>query len=185
MSLLIAPFTFHVPFKGAGSILSAPFSMFYPAEVGCFAAPSTTALPPEPVHLVTDYARALRARAFGDGTAFKVTSMAIGVGGHDPVDVYRPTPINPVLQTLVAETYRTSNLVRENPREDGRGASYAAPLSREAYAGGISEAGLIATILWSPVVSEIGTEFLYSVVHFPLTVKTTRHVETIRILELV
>lgn len=185
MSLLVIPWSTYAPFTGAGSFLTVPWYAMYPAEYGCVGDPGLPATTPGMIASVTNMARNLRARSWSDGTAWRITAMAVGVGGHDPVDPMRPIPVDPDLQTLRAETFRSSALVAENPREDSRATSFALPLSRTSYSGGVSEFGLIATILFSPIPSEVGTTFLYSVVHTGLLTKGDRVVTTLRALELV
>lgn len=139
---------------------------------------------------LTDLARQYLARAINGELVMRVTGFSAGRGGYDPLDPVKVLPIvgtetdldDPVYPTPLT---RDSNVQFEVPGTIGtlvvdcRLPATNLPSSAD-Y--GLGEVGVWATIIESqsnPL--EIGTEFLFSLCHFPIRAKTNRDVFLFRV----
>lgn len=149
-----------------------------PEFASSFFSVSRYRLPDAPVLQLTQKAQLMLARAVIDGTTFRLTEFSVGCGGFYPECPQRVRPINPVMQVLEHEVYRTSVAY-----------VYYGLTTTEVYCripkdeaiGGLGELGIWTTVLVSPFSFEIGSSFLFAVQHFPLRVKTHKAVETFKV----
>ncbi len=115
-------------------------------------------------------------RSLVDGTIFAVTQFSVGTDGYDPTAPYLISAVATADTTLAAEIYRANiSWLEYDGLSTPWTVDYWCRVPREVAKGGIGEMGLWAEILWSPIPAEIGTYFLYALVHHPCQ---TRHDNT-------
>ena len=135
---------------------------------------------------LTDKGRQLEAQQTVYGYGFKINKFVLGSGGHDPSDPLVALPLNLEVTELPKQTFG------EEPIDTVGLVTVTCPKficvvqSGEAI-GGISNLGLIATILFVPddapsSAPEIGSTFLYAMTNFPLRTKTALTKETFNVL---
>jgi|SRR5579885_2713082 len=129
---------------------------------------------------LTDLGRANTARAIKDGMSFTVNTFAVGTGGYYANMPTQATPIDTSQQTLINEVWRKPIALITNPSTVS--VAFFCHLDFIEAHFGLGELGLFATIVNSPLVpSEVGTQFLYAVCHFPLMSKHDRAVAAYRV----
>lgn len=109
-------------------------------------------------------------RSIGDGTIYAITDFAVGVGGYNPAIPTTVVAVNPALGALLSEVYRApvTHMQYDAPAAAPPWTvQYWCRVPRDEAMRGLGEIGLIATILWSPLPAEIGTQFLFANQHFP------------------
>jgi hypothetical protein len=153
-------------------------SKFGIAEFGAatFGGDPTTTLLLEVDAEVTSKARRLLARGRTDGTGFQVIEFSVGQGGLDLFDYKVATPVNPDAVQLELPiniagnpTKAIAHYERPNPNS---GCVYCLLENAEVNER-LSEVGVWAEILYSPILSEVGTIFLAAIAHFPLICKNS------------
>lgn len=174
-------FNSHFPYVGRGLNLPASFFSHFPPEAGCIGLANTGSLVLQAK--VTDLARQMLTRSLSLGRmAFIINEFAVGVGGYDPSYPLSSTLVDPTKQELLSEVYRGPITAVETPLLSGVAKSFLCRLGQDTIQAGIGEIALSAEVVWSPdFPSEVGTKFLFAVVHQPLNVKTYKHVATYRI----
>jgi len=169
---------------GSGTALDSSFFAHWPPEAGCIGlslsgvgggVSSISAA-------VTDVARQFMARSITDGTSFQITHYAVGTSGYDVSNPVSALLVDPTSTSLMSEVYRKPIDLVETATLDATAKSFVARIGRTDLAAGIGEIALFATILDSPFISEIGTQFMYAVAHQPLNTKTLHHVVSYRII---
>jgi hypothetical protein len=124
---------------------------------------------------LTTAGRTYNARSVAEGLSFIVEAFAVGTGGYDPRNPTQERPIEPGRDALEAEILRKGFSLIEHPTATST--SFYCRLERLEAPYGLGELGLFGRILDSPLVpAEVGTVFLYAVVHFPISCKTTKTV---------
>jgi hypothetical protein len=171
----------HARYTGTGSSLPLTFFEHFPAEAGCIGLADVGDLILQAK--VTDVARQMLTRSISLGKmAFQIKEFAVGIGGYDVANPLASTLVDPTKQELISEIFRGPVSQVETPLASGVAKAFVCRLGQNDIQGGIGEIGLIAEILWSEdFPSEVGTKFLFAVVHQPLNAKTYRHVSTYRI----
>jgi hypothetical protein len=177
------------PLASGGSVIGGVSSLAIPVPmpIGKFVTTSTVATPGTPgdiLALLTNTGRTNLARIITDGLSFQLTSFAVGTDGYDKtsvVTVSTATMPNPALADLETHFWPAITIIPPTEPID----MYQQPnlmaqavLCRvewnEAIAA-LGEIGVWATILWSPVPAEIGTDFLFAIAHFPVQAKSVKH----------
>jgi len=141
-----------------------------------FGGDPTTVLFMETDAEVTSRARELLARSCIDGTGFKATDFSIGQGGLDPFDYKIAVPVNPDATQLELPLTIGGNATKPIAEHENPNASSACVYCLLENAEGndqLSEVGVWAEILCSPILSEVGTKFLAAIAHFPLICKNS------------
>jgi len=121
---------------------------------------------------LTDYAEnVIIPRSLTDGTIFFPLEFGIGTGGFNPANPGTVTPVNPLDTALIAEVYRSklTNITydADNYPADPYKAQFWCRVPRGEAVHTVGELGIYAKILWSPIPAEIGTWFLFAIMHFP------------------
>jgi hypothetical protein len=186
MTSFSSDFAVSGPFVGGGASLDASFVAHWPPEAGCIGlslsgTTTSSGSVSTVVATVTLAARELMARSLIDGTSFRITHYALGSSGYDPSNPLVATAVDPNASALESEIYRDTIDLVETATLDGTAKSFVARVGRTDLEAGIGEVALVATILSSPFVSEVGTQFLFALAHRPLQVKTDRDVVSYRI----
>lgn len=134
------------------------------------------------VSALTDVARTKFADMLDVGRAFTVTGFVTGEGGHDtgdPSTALTPDPSNTNLpiQTFGPKSVTSKGLTSPFCVE------YVCDLDLLEAVGNLSNIGLLATVTFSPIVSDplVGTTFLFAIGNFPLHVKTDAETIEIRV----
>lgn len=132
---------------------------------------------------LTTGAREYLARSLVEGLAFEVSQFSVGTDGWDPSDPLDVDPIVYASTGLGNEIFRADIplINRLYPALEGIDFYIRLP-SKTLSNQPIGEMGLWALILNSPLMpSEVGTWFLFAVVHTPMQVKTNNHVFTMKV----
>jgi hypothetical protein len=135
--------------------------------------------------LAVDPVTGIITRSTSEGIIYAVTEFAIGTGGYTPTTPTAVVPVNPADTALANEIYRgrishlTSDI--DNYPADPWEVTYWCRVPREEAIEGIGEVGLFAEILWSPVPAEIGTKFLFALMHMPCQCRHSRTVHLYRL----
>jgi len=174
-------------FTGLGTSLDAAFFAHWPPEAGCLGLSLSGGIGAtggvSPISAaVTDIARQFMARSIVDGTSFQVTHCAVGSSGYEVSNPLAALSVDPTATSLVSEVYRKTIDLVETATLDATAKSFVVRIGREDLAAGIGEIALFATIVDSPFITEIGSQFMYAVAHQPLNVKTLNHVVSYRII---
>lgn len=113
------------------------------------------------------------------GRGFQVESFVVGNGGHDPGDPNVVLSPNPTVTTLPQQTFGPKLLVQNNPPFTGILISnfcpmFTALLDYPEANGEISNIGLIARIVYSPILNDplLNSTFLFAVGNRALLIKT-------------
>lgn len=135
---------------------------------------------------LTDKGRQLEAQQTVYGYGFKIDHFVIGWGGHDPADPLVALPLNLEVTELPKQTFGPE-LIDEASLITVTCPKFVCVVQPREAVGGISNLGLIATILSVPAGSpssapEVGSTFLYAMTNFPLRTKTALSKETFNIL---
>jgi len=166
-------------YTGGGSCYPAGFGASHTPEAGSVGFGVGTAN--LTMHArVTDLARQYLARSVTDGTAFIIDEFAVGVGGYDVANPLSAIDVDPAADSLISEIYRGEVGLVEDPTSTGTSKSFLCRVGPQVKAG-IGEFGLIARILHSPFISEVGQTFLFAAAHQPLQGKTNQHVLSLRL----
>jgi len=120
------------------------------------------------------------ARSAVDGTIYAITEFAIGTGGYNPIDPTSVVAVNTADIALANEVYRDriDNITYDttnypaNPWE----VTYWCRVPSEVAVAPIGELGLFAEIIWSPIPAEIGTKFMFALMHMPCQCRHSRSV---------
>ncbi len=124
---------------------------------------------------LTTAGRTYNARSVVEGLSFIVEAFAVGTGGYYPTNPTQARPIEPGRDALEAEKLRKGFSLIEHPAPTST--SFYCRLERLEAPYALGELGLFGRILSSPVNPlEVGTKFLYAVVHYPIQAKTTKQV---------
>lgn len=145
---------------------------------------------PDPLDLrMTDLATApvtgYITRSASEGIIYAVTEFAIGTGGYNPTTPTTVLPVSTAAIGLTNEVYRApiSHLTYDvdNYPADPWEVTYWCRVPREAAIEAVGEIGLFAEIIWSPVPAEIGTKFLFALMHMPCQCRHSRTVHLYRL----
>lgn len=169
-----------LPYKGSGNSFTHSFFAHYPPEAGCLGLSAAGGDLTIEARATTRF-RELLARAVTDGTGFKITKFAVGVGGYNVSYPIQALPVDPGQSALISEVFRKEISAVETPLLSGIAKAFVCRLGRDELKAGIGEVGLVAEIVHSDYPSEIGTEFMCAIVHQPLNAKTHHHVTTYRV----
>lgn len=122
------------------------------------------------------------------GRGFQIQEFVVGSGGHDPGDPTIALSPDPTVTVLPQQTFGPKLLVENNPPFTGILITPFCPqftgvLDFTEANGELSNVGLIATIMYSPIPSDplVGTQFLFAVGNRPLIVKTDNDQFTLNI----
>jgi len=132
------------------------------------------------IALPTDIGRAWLARTLAEGVAFKVVEFAVGRGGYDPSNPTQALPIDPSDTELEDEVFR--DYIDDIQAPNDLAYAFLCRLEAPEALAGLGELGLWAEVTWSPIPAEIGEKFMIVLAHFPMRVKTRRHVEGFRVI---
>jgi hypothetical protein len=131
---------------------------------------------------ITDTARTAFANMLQVGRSFTITDFVTGSGGHDnsdPAVALTPDPTVTVLplQSFGPKPVTSKTLISPFCVE------YLADLDLLEAVGPISNIGLIATYLFSPIGGDVlvGTTFLFAISNTPLSIKTDSETRSISI----
>lgn len=159
----------------------------YPPSLGCLGLGGLGSPTPQGSILtdiearVTQQGRQYLARTLVDGTAFRITDMALGAGGYDVAEPTQALAVDPTVTELSNELFRKPIDQIEIPTAINS-RSFVARFNAGSFAGGVGEMGLFATILSSPIPAEVGTTFLFALAHMGLSTKTLHTVVSYRII---
>ncbi len=131
--------------------------------------------------LVTDQGRGELARMVLGETSFELTSFQVGRGGYVDANPVKVLAIDPALTSLIdavpSPLDRRSFVSIEQPI----GPNVVAPVCRldvgdTSVSFGLGELGVFATYLRDDITpTNVGTDFLFAVSHFPLVSKSSDH----------
>lgn len=135
---------------------------------------------------LTDKGRQLEAQQTVYGYGFKVDHFVVGWGGHDPADPLVALPLTLEVTELPKQTFGPK-LIDSATLVTVTCPKFVCVLQPNEAVGGISNLGLIATILFVPTgappsAPTVGSTFLYAMTNFPLRTKTALSKETFNIL---
>ena len=125
---------------------------------------------------VTSRARELLARGRIDGTGFKMVTFSVGQGGLDPFDYLIATPVNPdavQLELPITIGGNPTKAIAEYEHPNENAACVYCVLDNGEANERLSEVGIWAEIMCSPISTEVGTTFLAAIAHFPLICKNS------------
>ena len=178
MTSLSLDFSSSIAYVGTGLSLPLDFTALWSPEMGCigYGIEDVTV-----EAKLTSIGRQYIARSICDGTSFKIDTFAVGSGGYDVAYPTKAISVDTNSINLDAEIFRGAITTVEEVLVNGTSKSFVSRLAQNAVSGGIGEIGLFATILNSPYLDEIGSQFLFCLAHQPLNVKTKNHVTTYRI----
>ena len=132
-------------------------------------APETNVAVSDPCDLqLTNQADTIILRSTTDDTEWSIEEFAIGTGGYNPATPTTVVPVNKADVALAAEVARFP--VIDITFENGSPSDviYWCRIPRDVIAKRtVGEIGLYATITWSPFPAEIGTSFLFAILHTP------------------
>lgn len=135
-------------------------------------APDVTGTSSASEFLLTDDADTFIARSVGDGTIYAVLEFGAGTGGFTPTDPKTATAVVKSDTALAGEVERFPiTKVTYDADATPYNVYYWCRVPQEAAIDKIGEVGLYATILWSPFPLEIGTSFLFGIMHMPCQVR--------------
>lgn len=110
-------------------------------------------------------------RSKADGTIYAITEFAVGSGGFVPATPTSVVPVNTADTALINEVYRARiakiTYDTTNYPVDPWEVTYWCRVPPEVAIAPIGELGLFAEIIWSPIPAEIGTKFLFALLHMP------------------
>lgn len=148
-------------------------AQFSQVKVQVWTSPEWTAATDVSAFELTDQADFFINRSISDGTIYAVTSFGVGTGGYNPTTLVNVLPVVKADTALVNQVYQGP--VGKVTFEDGspQKVTYWCRAPRGALVGNsVGEIGLYATILWSPLPIEIGSEFLWGIAHMPAQAMT-------------
>ena len=112
------------------------------------------------------------------GRAYLIERFVVGKGGHDPADPEQPLSPNENVTSLPQQTFGPKLLLKPSPEYTGVKVSqacarYTGLLDYYEGNGPISNVGLIARVIYSPIVGdpEVGKSFLFAYGNRPLITK--------------
>ena len=131
---------------------------------------------------ITDTARTRFAEMLQIGRSFTITDFVTGSGGHDPADPAVALTPDPSVTTLPLQSFGPK-AVTSKTLISPFCVEYLLELDLLEAVGPLSNIGLIATYLFSPIGSDplVGTTFLFAVSHTPLAIKTDSETRSISI----
>jgi len=169
------------PFTGTGGNVPINFLSVYPVDLGCVGINGIGAPINDVVARVTTKGREMIALSLVDGSAFRITEMALGTGGYDVSNPIMALPIDPTHQQLDNEIHRKLIDLVESPNL-ASSRSYIARFNYDSFTGGVGELGLWAEILDFPSdPTMVGSKFLFAIAHQGLNTKSLHHVLTYRV----
>jgi hypothetical protein len=114
-------------------------------------------------------------RSVLDGTIYAVTEFAVGTAGFNIAVPTTVIPVNTADVALVNEIYRGRieriTFDTTNYPVDPWEVTYWCRVPQHVATNTIGELGLFAEIIWSPIPAEIGTKFLFALMHMPCQCK--------------
>jgi len=120
------------------------------------------------------------ARSAVDGTIYAITEFAIGTGGYSLAVPTTVVPVNTADTALANEVYRAriDNITYDttNYPADPWEVTYWCRVPHDVAVAPIGELGLFAEIIWSPIPAEIGTKFMFALMHMPCQCRHTKSV---------
>ena len=121
---------------------------------------------------ITDIARAQFANMLAVGRSFSVTQFVTGSGGHDSDPSVALTP-DPTVLSLPLQSFGPA-LITNKTLITPYCVQYTCNLGNLDAVGPLSNVGLLATIIYSPIVGDtlVGTTFLFAIGNTPLVEKT-------------
>jgi len=131
---------------------------------------------------ITDTARTRFAEMLQIGRSFTITDFVTGSGGHDFSDPAVALTPDPTVTTLPLQSFGPKAITSKTLISPFC-VSYLADLDLLEGVGPISNIGLIATFLFSPIGGDplVGTTFLFSIANTPLAIKTDSETRSINI----
>ena len=131
---------------------------------------------------ITDTARTNFANMLAIGRAFTITDFVTGEGGHDPGDPAVALTPDPTVTTLPFQSFGPK-AVTSKTLISPFCVEYLCDLDLLEAVGPLSNIGLIATFTFSPIFGDplIGTNFLFSLGNFPLSIKTDAETRSIAV----
>ena len=143
-----------------------------------------TSIPDPSIASITNAGRNALARATLGEISFKLVGFAVGRDGYQMLDPTKIIPIDQNLSSLLDQIFPTTGIqpitalefpypytvvvnCRVNPTDINSA---------------LGEMGVWAEIINSTVPTEIGTQFLFAVAHFPIIVKTIKQAILYRII---
>ncbi len=146
---------------------------------------AVTTTPDATTMSLTDAAIFYINRSKGDGTIYFPRSFAVGTGGFNPLTPTTVLPVNTADVALSNEIYRDRvqriTYDTTNYPIDPWEVTYWCRVPRTAAVNVVGEVALFAEILWSPIPAEIGTWFMYALLHMPCQ---CRHPNTVHLYKL-
>jgi len=131
---------------------------------------------------ITDTARTSFATMLSLGRAFTITDFVTGEGGHDPGDPAVALTPDPTVTTLPFQSFGPKAITSKTLISPFC-VEYLCDLDLLEAVGPLSNIGLIATYTFSPISGDplIGTNFLFSLGNFPLSIKTDSETRSIAV----
>lgn len=174
-------------YVGSGQDGTIRWLGLYPPNLGCLGYGGLGSSLPSG-NIVTDIearvtlqARQYVARSIVDGTSFRIVEMALGSGGYDVGDPTQGLVVDPTVTALDNEIFRKPIDQVELPTSLASRA-FVCRFSADSFQGGVGEIGLFAEIESSPILSEVGTKFLFALAHMGLNTKTHHHATSYRVI---
>ena len=120
-----------------------------------------------------------------DGTIYAPVEFAVGTGGFNPVVPTTVIPVSTAAVALANEVYRDRiqriTYDTTNYPVDPWEVIYWCRVPRDVAVEAVGEVALFAEILWSPIPAEIGTSFMFALLHMPCQ---CRHKNTVHLYKL-
>ena len=135
------------------------------------------------IAVLTEGGRHALARVLLGELSFIYDSFAVGRGGYDMLNPVKITTIDPALTELEDHIFpvgATKSLESPIFNPNPQATSCICRLTTAEALAGLGEAGLWCRIDKSNIPAEVGTLFMFAVAHFPIQVKTDRHVYVMR-----
>ena len=131
---------------------------------------------------ITDTARSRFAEMLQVGRSFTITDFVTGSGGHDNSDPAVALTPDPTVTTLPLQSFGPK-AVTSKTLISPFCVEYIADLDLLEAVGPLSNIGLIATFLFSPIGGDplVGTNFLFALANTPLAIKTVSETRSIAI----
>jgi len=131
---------------------------------------------------ITDTARTSFATMLSLGRAFTITDFVTGEGGHDPGDPAVALTPDPTVTTLPFQSFGPKAITSKTLISPFC-VEYLCDLDLLEAVGPLSNIGLIATYTFSPISGDplVGTNFLFSLGNFPLSIKTDSETRSIAV----
>lgn len=164
------------PYTGLPANVHLGLESLYPPDVGCMELTPDFSIG-ESVMTRTTEALSWLARRDAEGLALKIVAFQVGASGYDPTYFARPTPV--VFGSQIDAFRYEGNVTYESAAVDGTAYSYTCRIPAEIRSV-FGELALIAEVMYSPDVGEIGTRFPFAVGHCPAVVKHLRSAVTFR-----